>query len=197
MAQIALSVTGIDSTFTYVDGQTKYTEQLSWFLLRHLEEATTANALLFFVDETEEEAIDYDVTPYLIAFTAWLADVDAEIALAETQEREPNLPAPPEFPTVPAEPLWMQILKMAIKLGIQLLVEWLRNRKKHEKNKDASEVVDWFKQAFLRKIPDGQGGYYYYPILGKIEDERNVKVSINEDQVIFWPGAMSVDLEVE
>ena len=194
MANISLDVSGVDTTFVHTEGDTKQTEFLSWQLSRHLESMSTAGAIIEFVSNTEMGALETDISAYLQSIEDWVDSADAAIAAVEGTGNPPAIPDPPDLPVTPGEPLWMVILKMALRLLASLLLEWWRDRKKQNKNKGSDELVSAFKKAWLG-IRDVQGTPTEYPLLQRVVDERNVKVSINDDQVVFWPGAMSIDVD--
>lgn len=180
-------------TFTYVEGQTEYTERLSHTILTILSDLSGSNARLPFTDNSEVAAIETDLSTTIAEVAAWLDSVDSVIQSNEETGGDLPIPAPPTVPAPVGEPLWLRIVKMCIKLAIELVLWWLRNRKKNTKNKDVTEFLDLFKAAFTYEWTDTEDVVHLVSVLKRVAEANEIQINFEDGRFVVYPMSLSVD----
>lgn len=196
MGYVPLSVSAPD-TFSYVDGQTKFTEQLSHALLTVLSTLSTNDAQIPYTSLAETQAITTDMSSYVTSVITWIDGLDTAIATADAAGTEPTLDNPPALPVNPSEPLHVVIIKMVLKVVVEVVLAWLRNRKKNTGNKDISEVLQVLKVGLTQTFTDSGGTEHMISILQRIADENEMQITFNDGAISIWPKSMSIDFDEE
>jgi hypothetical protein len=181
-------------TFSYdADNPTKYTEELSFWLQKNLYFAS--GSWLPKVVESEKSAVSWDYGTLPSDIAAWLVGVDAEVKLASEEERDPVFSNLPSIPDGTGEPYQDMIIKVLVKLVIEIFLHWWQKRKENKVLPPGENMYELVKTLFGQTYEDEEGEEHLVSLLQRVAEERDVRVDFNDGVIRVYPGSLSVDVD--
>jgi hypothetical protein len=175
---------------------TEQTEFLSHEIAAYLHARYGDGAVIGYETAEEQTQLADDIADFLDDFDTWLEAADSAIAANESLPEGEQLPvpAPPTLPDRPGESWQSRLIRLVLKIAIELLIRWLRNRKKHDKNKGPDEIAAYIKAAFCREKIVGEETVLT-SVLERVAEQRDVKVSFLDGKLAFFPGTLMWDVD--
>lgn len=175
----------IPVSYTYdVSQPTYFTEWLSWWYLKQIEDLKGVGWQIFQQESNEFNSLKTDITTWLADLTTWFDDSIAA--------RDLGNPIP-AFPTLPTLPTDGRIEGSFISIVVKLLLPSLLTqiRKKMDSTTEAGEVADVLKEALLD--PDNSNSTLWKAFIedspqsigDTLEDVRSTLNVINNQLALF------------
>lgn len=149
-------VAPVPGVFSYVDGQTYYTELLSHTLLENMNDLKVAGYKISVEEATDMSDFTTALNTFYGLFETWVEEAFTARAAGLPVPTVPSLP-------VPVGGIYAIPIYLIGRIVVKIIGRWIEKRFEHDPTEDLNDIVDVLKLAFIGENPGGD-----FPLISQL-----------------------------